>query len=218
MRSDREVPYGSLVLVPGLVTLGVTLLRLTGERLGWSRALFNPEPGGGGAPVGIVWLIFIFGFWFGYKLTVLGHPPSRAGKALGFAFAAIAVMAAVIVGFNALKLSFGLSLVLIGIASVAGIAIAWRGWPELAKTLLIYGFVARLPVAAVALVAMLGDWKTHYDAAPPELPPMGVWPRFFLTGLLPQMTIWIYMTVVVGIIFGVIAYAVAGKRAVATAS
>jgi len=212
MTSDRDVPYGSMILLPGLITLGVTLLRLTGERLGWSKAFFNPEPGGGGALVGIVWLIPIFGILFALKLAGLGHGPAGLGKAFGLAFAAFALMVAIIVSINALKLPFVASLFLIGVGSIAGIALAWRGWPELAKALLLYGFAARLPVAAVALVAMLGDWKTHYDVSPPELPAMGVWPRFFMIGLMPQMTIWLFVTVVLGLIFGSVAYAAAGKR------
>src|SRR2546428_3303040 len=52
--SDRRVSITRLILVPGLVTLGVTILRLVGELQHWSKTLFNPAPGGGGGLVGIV--------------------------------------------------------------------------------------------------------------------------------------------------------------------
>lgn len=43
----------SLILIPALLTLAITLLRLAGELLNWAPALFNKAAGGGGALVGI---------------------------------------------------------------------------------------------------------------------------------------------------------------------
>src|SRR3990172_9861836 len=37
-----------LILVPAVITLAVTLLRLVGELQGWSEGLFNRSAGGGG--------------------------------------------------------------------------------------------------------------------------------------------------------------------------
>jgi hypothetical protein len=217
MTSDRDVPYGSMVLVPGIITLAVTLLRLTGERLGWSKALFSPEAGGGGALVGIVWLVPVFGVLFALRLTRMGHGPSGVGKPLGLALAAFALCTVVIIAVHNLALAFLTQLVVVCAASLAAIAIAWKGWPALARTLLVYGIVARVPVAAVMLVAMLGDWKTHYDVAPPDFPATGVMAKFLWIGLLPQMTVWLYVTVVLGMIAGAIAYAVAGRKQPAAA-
>ena len=56
--------HGRLILVAAVITLAVTLLRLVGELQQWSSALFNREPGGGGAIVGIVWLVPVFGIYF----------------------------------------------------------------------------------------------------------------------------------------------------------
>ena len=50
---SQETNVRQLILVPAVITLGVTLLRLVGELAGWSPALFNREAGGGGALVGI---------------------------------------------------------------------------------------------------------------------------------------------------------------------
>ena len=47
-----------------------------------------------------------------------------------------------------------------------GIAIGILAWPALGRTLLAYGLAARIPVALLMLVAMLGNWGTHYDARP----------------------------------------------------
>jgi hypothetical protein len=38
---SQETSPGKLILVPAVITFGVTLLRLVGELQGWSPALFN---------------------------------------------------------------------------------------------------------------------------------------------------------------------------------
>ena len=70
--SDHTAGTKQLVLVPAAITLGVTLLRLVGELLDWSPLLFNKEAGGGGALVGIAWLVPVFGAWFGWRLARAG--------------------------------------------------------------------------------------------------------------------------------------------------
>ena len=50
--------------------------------------------------------------------------------------------------------------------SIVGLAIGILAWPALGRTLLAYGLAARIPVALLMLVAMLGNWGTHYDARP----------------------------------------------------
>jgi hypothetical protein len=62
------------------------------------------------------------------------------------------------------------------------------------------------------LVAMLGNWGTHYDVPPPNFPEMGTLAKWFAIGVVPQLSIWIWYTVVVGMIFGILAAAVAGRR------
>jgi hypothetical protein len=84
-----------MVLWPAVVTLAVTLLRLAGELRGWSRYFFDPATGGGGALVGIVWLPFLFGPWFAWKLVQEGKPPKSAWKAAGLALGGAALTIAV---------------------------------------------------------------------------------------------------------------------------
>ena len=83
-----NVSIKKLILVPALITLAITLLRLIGELQRWSPALFNRDPGGGGALIGIAWLVPVFGIYFGWKLASAGEHPPSAGKAIGFAFLA----------------------------------------------------------------------------------------------------------------------------------
>ena len=63
----------SLVRVPVLITLGVTLLRLLGALGGLPDFLVNREAGGAGAIIGIVWLAPIFAVWFGRKHAAAGE-------------------------------------------------------------------------------------------------------------------------------------------------
>lgn len=206
-----------LITVPAVITLGVTLLRLIGELQSWSPTLFNKSAGGGGAIVGIGWLIPIFGIYFALKLVRAGQDPSGPlAPALGYAFLGFLVACLGFLG-SALGLDFRVQLLCFAVASVAAIVVAFRGWPALARTLIAYGLAARIPVAIVMFFAIMGDWGTHYDSPAPQFPPSSAWVEWFLTGLLPQMTIWIYMTVVGGMLVGVIAAALTRKRVPATA-
>ena len=61
----------SLVLVPALLTLVVTIVRLVGELAGWMPVLFNshgPGPKQQQGLFGITLLIPLFGCWFGWML------------------------------------------------------------------------------------------------------------------------------------------------------
>ena len=77
-----------------------------------------------------------------------------------------------------------------------------------------YGLAARVPVILVTLAAIRGDWRTHYDQPPPGFPYIGNWlAKWLWIGLLPQMTIWMAYTVIVGSIAGGVALLFAGQRA-----
>jgi hypothetical protein len=198
-----------LVLVPALITLAVTGLRLTGELLHWSPTLFNRSAGGGGALVGIVWLVPIFGIYFALKLARAGEGPTGAGRTAGWAALGLAVNVAVAaVSFAVFPAVPVAQLALFTIGSWVAILIARRGWPALWRVLLAYGFAARLPVLAIMFLSIFGDWDTHYTKPRPDFPPMGHWGLFFWTAVLPQMAIWIYVTVVLGLLFGALALAV----------
>ena len=215
--SDDAISIRKLVFWPAVVTLAVTLLRLAGELLGWSPSLFNRAPGGGGALVGISWLPPLFGIVFAVQLARAGRGPASGGRAIGMALAGVAATAAVIAGSIArgvIRLgAFSLLALAVLTSAIAfGALIAWWGWPALGQTLLAYAFAARVPVALLMLVAMLGNWGTHYDVAPPGFPEMGVLSKWLLTGAFPQLTTWIAVTVLLGSLFGSIAGAIASRR------
>jgi hypothetical protein len=216
MPAKDAVPVRPLVLVPAVITLAVTLLRLFGELKGWSPALFNRQAGGGGALVGIAWLVFFFGAYFAWKLLDEGHSPETAWRPLGYGVLGLAIALIPLIGAQALHLPpLGVFVVFV-VASLAALFVAMKGWPALGRTLVAYGLAARIPVVVVMLIAMLGDWGTHYDVAPPELPPMGPLQKWFWIGVVPQLTTWMGFTVVFGMIFGgIVAAARLRRRAVA---
>ena len=204
-----------LILVPAVITLAVTLLRLVGELQGWSPLLFSKEAGGGGAIVGIAWLVPIFGAYFGWKLARAGSGPGSMGRALGLALLALALVPAL--GFAMEKAGMNqqnlTTLSVFVVASIVALVIGFRAWPALGRTLFGYGLAARVPVVIVMLAAMLANWGTHYDVAPsPDFPAMGTLAKWFWIGLLPQLTIWMAFTVVIGALFGIGAAAIARRR------
>jgi hypothetical protein len=211
MANDARIKR--LILVPAVITLAVTLLRLAGELMHWTPTLFNPAAGGGGALVGIAWLVPIFGIYFALGLAAAGEVPAGTGPAIGYPLLGFGLMPAL--GFAAIKLgvqpqSFLAFGVFVALSLVGGI-IAFRGWPALGRTLLAYGLAARIPVILVMLFAILGNWGTHYDVAPPTFPAMSPIAKWFLIGVVPQLTFWIWFTLAVGALCGGIAVAVTGR-------
>jgi hypothetical protein len=212
-RPDR-ISIGRLILWPSVITLAITALRLVGELQHWSPKYFNPEPGGGGALVGISWLPFIFGVYFAVRLVGAGEGPDSAIRAilipiLGIALQMAGAVASILISKTP---SIGAILLINFAALVALISQRW-GWSALFKTLLAYSFAARIPVALIMLFAIRGDWKTHYDVAPtPDFPAMPWFTKWLLIGALPQFVIWIAFTVIIGGLLGGITGAVMRRR------
>jgi hypothetical protein len=203
-----------LIVVPAIITFAVTLLRLIGELQHWSPKFFSREAGGAGALVGIVWLVPIFGIYFAIRVNQAGHGPTSRGRAIGFALAGL--LAGIVLSFAIFKLSLPIvaTIVLANLASFLALWIAYRGWPELGKVEVIYGLAARIPVALVMLVAMAANWGTHYELGPPGFPVMSLVSKWFLIGLLPQLSLWIAFTVIVGSLFGSLALLFQKRRQV----
>jgi hypothetical protein len=214
-RGAPAIELGPMIAVPALITLAVTALRLLGELQGWSSTFFSRAAGGGGSLVGISWLVPFFGAWFGWVLARKGAPPSRLGRAFGLTVLAIALLPlsgllAARAGLAATDLR---TLYVYAVVALVGVAVAVSAWPFLGRTLVAYGLAARVPVALVMLVAMLGNWGTHYDVAPPGLPAMSPFAKWLAIGLLPQLTVWIWFTVAIGMLFGLAAGALGRGRA-----
>lgn len=195
-----------LIFVPTLISLVVTLWRLTGELLAWSESWFNPEAGGSGSIVGITWLAPIFGGYFGLQLSKRGVAPASWTKAFSLALLGFVIL---FVGgwFQApiYVQSYQAGLIYIWLVGVIAAAVQYPVWPALFKTLLAYGLAARVPVVVIMFLALWGDWGTHYDALPRAFPGLGWFAKFLWLGLFPQILFWVGFTIVTGMLFGVAA-------------
>ncbi len=216
---DAAVRPGRLILVPALITLAITLLRLTGELLHWSPRFFGTAPGGGGALVGISWLPPIFGIYFAVRLARAGQGPQHMLRSVILLVLALALLP--LSGYGAVALGVdqhSLNLLLVfAVASIVATVLAVLVWPQLGRALLAYAFAARVPVAVLMLFAVLGSWGTHYDAVTPDFPAMGLLRKWLWIGFVPQMTVWIAFTTAVGALFGLVAGKLASRRTAADA-
>lgn len=211
--SGSRLSIAQLILIPSLITLAVTLLRLVGELQHWPTALFNPAPGGGGSLIGITWLALIFGAYFALKIARAGEATPGAGRVIGFALLGLVVsFGGGLIGFGP-KPQFPGKIIIGLVLIAAGGLIPFLGWKALAKVLLAYAYAARIPVVILMYFAMRGNWGTHYDVVPPELPQdMSFWTKYFELAVVPQLVGWIAFTLIMGSLFGGIALALAHRR------
>jgi hypothetical protein len=198
MSTNSETSIGKLILIPSLITLAITLLRLLGELQNWPTSLFNPAAGGGGAIIGISWLPPIFGFYFARKLLKAGETPISAGKViLGVLLGIVLMVLGGFVGF-APQLQFPGKIFLGLLLMVAGGVAPFFAWRKLYKVLLAYGLAARIPVAILMFFAIRGNWGTHYDVPPPGFVETDWFSKYIQIGLIPQIFLWIPYTILTG--------------------
>lgn len=210
----------SLVLVPALLTLVITVVRVVGELQGWNPALFGSDAGGGAALVGITWLVLVFGAWFGFRLRRGGATVALGRAAIVYAIA-LAVMVGGFLGLTASGLVTmpteeqpgqleGLEYAL-GLMALAAV-VALVAWPRLTLTLLVYGYLARLPVVAVTWLDLSQGWDTHYGALPPAVVVRDDSERLMAL-LMPQLTLWpLVFTPIVGGLCGCLGARLAGSK------
>lgn len=135
--SSTRISTFRLALVPAVVTLAVTLVRLALELTGAPGWLASNALGGGMALIGITWLPFVFGPYFHLRWREEGLTGTR--------------------------------LLL-----------------RVARTLLVYGLLARIPVFVITMAALLGNWGTHYELFPFE----GSFAGYFAVTALAQIGFW----------------------------
>ena len=201
-----------LIMYPAIITLVITLLRLTGELLRWPAPLFSTAEGGGFAIIGISWLPIIFGPYFAVKLFDRNLKPSGFGKTIILAIAGFLLM-----GFGATvaftsSIQFRLN-ILVGLLLIAGgAALQYIPWRELAQTLIAYAFLARVPVVIVMFFAMRGNWQTHYSAVPKGFEQLAFWPKFMYLAVAPQLVMWVVYTMTLGALCGGIYAAIVRRK------
>jgi len=207
-RTNR-LPLPRLILAPGLITLAVTLVRLVGELQRWPEIFFNRTMGG--SVIAITWLAPIFGIYFALKLDNSGSPPKSYLRAIGYAVLGVIVLVVFAFAPSILRIQHGFyGRLIYGWTFFAVSALlTFRGWPELFKTLLAYGYAARIPVALIMFFAYRGNWGTHYDAVPSDVPALGLIAKYLWLGFFPQLVFWVAFTILAGMLFGTIAAGIA---------
>lgn len=212
--SDKQPGLLSLILIPAIVTLCVSVVRLVGELQGWDPVFFGKDaPGTENASpgyVGIAWMVPLFGIYFGARLRRTTGQPQHAGKAaLTFLIAAVVLIggfaACILLDLvsmpNAEEPGEPRGLVYAMSCIAAAIVVMLLGAGRLAVVLLVYGLLARLPIVAITWLAIDSEWDTHHVKLPVgTVLPEGTDAFTFLAT--PQLTFWIAFTMLFGGLFG----------------
>lgn len=221
MRNDAAADRTTilrLIWIPSLISLGVTLLRLIGELLHWSGKWFSSEtmgikPSGVSWLIGITWLAIPFGAYFARKLAAAGQVPDSLGKAFICVGAGTLLIIAQFYWLPLVPVGFPYYLVFIwaGMAMVG--IIQMYAWHELFNTLLAYALAARIPVVIIMILAMRGNWGTHYDfVGVPPAEQMPLVPRILWLAVFPQLIFWVAFTIFLGMLAGVVTLSIVRKR------
>jgi hypothetical protein len=207
-----------LIWIPALVSLGVTLLRLTGELRHWSERWFSTETGGTDPHglswiVGITWLAAPFGVYFAVRLMRAGQVPRSAGKVVVCGVLGLVIIFCSRFLFRLFPGHFPEILIPLWLCWVAAASLQYFAWPALFKLQLAYGFASRIPVAAAMFLAMAGNWGTHYDYVGTPLQfQMPLIPRYLWLAFFPQLVAWVSYTVVLGMLAASVACFVVRPR------
>lgn len=203
---DVKLSTAHLILWPSIVTLVVSIVRLFCEVEG----VIAPTSGGALSPLGIAWLMLLFGGYFGFRLTRAGSAPNVARPAL---WSLLLILAVIGVGYWMLKdidpkdtsaAGFALFaeklmalMMAIGCAALGTLVL----WTRLGWTLLCYGVVARTGVMAITWLAKYMNWDTHYTKLGPAGLTRDMTETLQATGI-AQFGLWVPATIVLGGFFG----------------
>jgi hypothetical protein len=202
--SSTNFSAARIVIVPVLIAIGVTLTRLIGELHHWPKPLVNADVCGK-AILGVVWLVPIFSIYFAMSLwRSVQRPKLNLAIALAAGGLLLKLAGTYIMeqqGPYLVRMSLNLALTL------AGLLLQFLAWPDLAKILLVYGYLSRIPVAIVQFLAMRGAWGTHYDAIDPGFPKIGFWPTYLRVAFVPNIFFMEAYTVIAGVLIGSVACA-----------
>lgn len=191
-------------VVAVIVSLLLTIVRLVGELADGPESLFGRAAGGGGALLGVGWLIPVVGAWFGWRLLPAAQPPDGCRRAMALVGVGLLGVAAV---FTAAKVLLPVTLgtfVFVAVSLPLLAITALRAWPALARPLLLYALVVRLAIAAITIAAVQADWGTHYERLAPGAPEMSALGRTVVL-CASQLCLWIPLTVLIGCFAGLVA-------------
>jgi hypothetical protein len=153
--------------------------------------------------IGITWLAVPFGIYFALKLARAGHGPQSFGRVTLFGILGLLIIFCSRFLFGMFPGHFPEILIPLWLCWGTSAVLQYFGWPALFRTLLIYGFLARIPVAVIMFFAMLGNWGTHYDyvGMPPQFS-MPLVSKYLWLAFFPQLFAWVSFTITVGTLAG----------------
>ncbi len=205
-----------LIFWPTVITCAVGALRLWLEVQGSVTA----ATGGRLHPLGITWLAFVFGGYFGWRLRRGGSAPGLRKAPLWALLAMIGVVAAVMINFSQIdptdRSQAGYEALRGAVRNIILIAIALALltvaiWRRLAWTLFCYGLLVRLFVVAQTWLAKSQGWDTHYT----KFGPSGIerpMAETMSSASFAQLGFWVAFTMVAGGLVGCVAGALARRR------
>lgn len=201
------------VAVPVLLTIAVSIARHVLEATGVAHSL----TGGRLYPLGITWLVFVFGAWFAWRLARDGGAP-RVRRAWPWALVPLLALMGTAVGLfaqidpadrsDAAFASLRTSVRIIAAVAAVGAVVAASAWPRLAVHLFVYGLLVRAVVVVQTIVAKQLGEDTHYT----KFGPAGIerdLPDTIASAALAQFGIWVPFTILAGTLAGCL---VAGRR------
>lgn len=221
MSETRPVRTLRLLLWPSLITLAINVLRCYLEVHGSIQAV----TGGALAPLGITWLAFVFGAWFGWRLRRAGSRPRR--RAFTASLLALLLLVAVVAfsfsgldrqdtspsAFAQLRSTVQALCGVAAALAVVGMVLWWR----LGLVLLMYAIPARLTVLLLTYLAKTNGWDTHYV----KFGPAGIERDLgdtMLSAAIAQLGFWVPFTMVAGSMAGNLAALLVRPRATAAAA
>ena len=165
--------------------------------------------------MGISWLPIIFGPYFALRLAGAGDRPSSLGKAVGFAFLGLVVFVlGGVLGSSSLPTPLQSNSARVPADACSSVYSRHR-------LAFVREHLARVRLGGphpgldcdVLRYARKWwpGWGTHYDAVPPMFAQASFAKKFFEMAVVPQLTLWLGWTVVVGSIFGGIAVALSRR-------
>jgi hypothetical protein len=198
MDLSKKPPMKGLLLIAGVITLVVTLLRILGESKGWDESLFNREAGGR-SWFGIIWLVPAFGILFGRRLAKAGTKPPFVTSFFVPMFAAVGLFGAV--AYCASHFQDENLREKVQYVYYAGPVVALLGllvWPRAFMACLAYAFLARVPVMVVQYLDIHKGWQTHYGKMLPGMPTNMSAEEKVLHLTLAQVGFWLPFTILLG--------------------
>jgi hypothetical protein len=211
-----------LILWPSVITLAVSLARLVGEKQGW----ITEQSGGAMHPLGIFWLVLAFGAWFGWQHARAGALPRVRRAWLWALVAGLAIFGTIgwrmqpMMNAERSEETFALlrtAVLTVVVVASAGAVAMFVVWPQFARTLLLYGLIARATVVAITWFVKVQDWHLHYvKFGPPGIERESMQDTV-VSASIAQFGMWLPITIVVGTLIGSL-FARGGQSASSQAS